>query len=128
MRTVTAVGAPAVGSDDEIPSDGVNAGGGQSTTSAESLGDAAGPPLYGVIVATAVYVPHADGELSTASGPPLYRKRNSVNGTCGESGKTLVTWPVCGSTVTSPISFTRSRGSSTETKLRSFAVGVGVPK
>lgn len=53
MRTVSAVSAPAVASDEERPSDGVNAGGEQPTTSAASLGEAAAPPLKGVMVATA---------------------------------------------------------------------------
>ncbi len=54
MRTVSAVSAPAVASVEERPSDGENASGGQSTTSAVSVGETGAVPLNGVMVATAV--------------------------------------------------------------------------
>src|SRR3954451_19150502 len=63
-------------------------------------------PLHGVSVATICLVPHVGGFASTACGPPLKLSSNFVNGTCGRSSKTVVIWPVFGSSLTSPASLT----------------------
>ncbi len=54
MCTVSAVSAPAAVFVEERPSVGVKVVGGQLTTSPKSVGEAAAPPLKGVIVAVAV--------------------------------------------------------------------------
>ena len=78
------------------------------------LGVAAGLPVHGVSEVVVVCGPQVGGLVSGALGPPSKWSLNEVKGTCGRPGsaappsfassKTVVSWPVCGSALTLPIS------------------------
>ena len=54
-------------------------------------------PLQGVSRASSCLAPHVCGLARTACGPPLKLSAKVVNGTCGRLSKTVVIWPVSGS-------------------------------
>src|SRR6188474_1668261 len=65
---------------------------------------------HGVICAVAVCGPQIGGLVSGARGPPSNLRRKESNGTCGFSAKVVLSWPVCGSALTLPISGPSGRG------------------
>ena len=55
-----------------------------------SCGEAVAPPLQGVRVAVAVWLPQSCGLLRMAFAPPRKLSANDVNGTCGRLSNTVV--------------------------------------
>src|SRR4029079_932875 len=85
-------------------------------------------PLHAVTVDPAVNVPHDCGFASTARGPLKNVSVRLSNGSCGRSSNTVVRWPVLGSGVTLPPSWSSVPGPESTMKIRNGLLAVGAPK
>lgn len=83
----------------------------------ESVGVASAPSgeVQGVSVAVVVWVPQVGGVRSGARAPSKKCSLKSSKGSCGLWLTTVVSLPVCGSSLTSPASFTTTPVCGSET-------------